>query len=47
VYCSQIQEVNAKLAQGQQWRKGRPYEGSKVVAELTQAGDYYIAGGSC
>lgn len=26
-----------------QWRSGRPYEGNRVVSEVTDAGDYYIA----
>lgn len=38
-----VQEVNAKLAKGQQARQGKPYEGNQVVSDLTAAGDYYIA----
>eukprot|EP00197_Chlamydomonas_leiostraca_P002169 CAMPEP_0202858286 /NCGR_PEP_ID=MMETSP1391-20130828/884_1 /ASSEMBLY_ACC=CAM_ASM_000867 /TAXON_ID=1034604 /ORGANISM="Chlamydomonas leiostraca, Strain SAG 11-49" /LENGTH=205 /DNA_ID=CAMNT_0049537189 /DNA_START=166 /DNA_END=783 /DNA_ORIENTATION=- len=41
--AAKVAQVNAVLATGKQYRAGRPYEGKQVVAELTDAGDYYLA----
>lgn len=35
---AKVAEINAALAAGRQYRKGKPYELNKVVSEITDAG---------